>query len=268
MKLIASILSLLMIVPISGMAKEHSGNGRQSAGALSKQSRNEANQANAQNRLPQPSRDSMDFFAAAVNGNLEVADTLLQRGADINCRNCDSQGRTALNLSVAKGRGSWGYVTNPQVKYLLEHGADPNIPDMNGITPLMQIVAGDAEKKGIDIMNLLLQHGAKPGLTDNEGRSAINHVNTIIDSSQQVTLLLDAGEDINHQTKFGATLLMQAASNCPGRPFSVDFARFLLQTNANRDLKTKDGRTALDIALSLAAQVGGSCNNMVKVLKE
>ena len=43
-------------------------------------------------------------------------------------------------------------------KLLLEHEADPNIPDLNGKTPLLVSVSQGSAK----LVSLLIQHGANP----------------------------------------------------------------------------------------------------------
>ena len=55
------------------------------------------------------------------------------------------------------------------VGWLLSHGADPNIPENNGITPLMDAASGG----DIAVMRVLLEHGARADLRDNFGDTAL-----------------------------------------------------------------------------------------------
>ena len=55
-----------------------------------------------------------------LNGQFEAALKLISRGADINIQNQD--GRTAILLQVMEDN-------QPGVKFLLERGANPHIPD-------------------------------------------------------------------------------------------------------------------------------------------
>ncbi|XP_039662019.1 ankyrin repeat domain-containing protein 34A isoform X2 [Perca fluviatilis] len=72
--------------------------------------------------------------------------------------------------------------------YLLEKGADPNIPDKAGRTALMHACAGRA---GEDVALLLLENGADPSLRDYSGASALVHtINT--GDRQTLQALLDA----------------------------------------------------------------------------
>jgi ankyrin repeat protein len=56
-----------------------------------------------------------------------------------------------------------------KVKRLLVKGADPNISDVNGITPLMEAASGGA----LEIVQLLIAYGADPHRQDNFGDTAL-----------------------------------------------------------------------------------------------
>ena len=53
---------------------------------------------------------------------------------------------------------------------LLDHAADPNVRDAEGLTPLHWAAA----RKDADLVSLLLEHGADPGLADNQGRTVLD----------------------------------------------------------------------------------------------
>ena len=57
---------------------------------------------------------------------------------------------------------------------LLERGADANLADANGTTPLMVVAEGNGYiKSPTELIFLLLAHGAKRELTDSQGRTAL-----------------------------------------------------------------------------------------------
>jgi len=56
------------------------------------------------------------------------------------------------------------------VQYLLDHGANPNVADSHGITPLARV----AEKNYFRIVRLLLEHGANANVRDRFGRSPLD----------------------------------------------------------------------------------------------
>ena len=60
-------------------------------------------------------------------GDLAVVEDLLANGDDINCRG--AQNRTPLHRAVGKG-------FDEIVKLLLDKGADVNLVDAGGLTPL------------------------------------------------------------------------------------------------------------------------------------
>ncbi len=65
---------------------------------------------------------------AAFSGALKSAQFLLDHGADIQ-RRSPATGQTALHSAVSVRNN------NPMIRFLLEKGADPNIPDANGVLP-------------------------------------------------------------------------------------------------------------------------------------
>jgi hypothetical protein len=93
--------------------------------------------------VPAPARarvaDSVALPGAALRRSAESGDidgvvALLDGKVDIEAR--DSAGRTALMLAVLNGRDA-------VVTVLLAHGADPNVTDGHGETPLHLAVAGN-----------------------------------------------------------------------------------------------------------------------------
>ena len=59
------------------------------------------------------------------------------------------------------------------IKYLLDHGADPNGQDAKGETPLIQLVLSADQSKADEIEELLIKHGADINKTNKLGISFI-----------------------------------------------------------------------------------------------
>lgn len=99
---------------------------------------------------------------ATVGGNFEATTRLIEHGADINVRN--SEGRTPLFHIARNGR------PDGMARLLLERGADPEIADFFGMTPLLIASArGNANMVGI-----LMEHGVSLEHRDSLGRNALD----------------------------------------------------------------------------------------------
>jgi len=73
-------------------------------------------------------RGDTPLMNAIAYDHISCITPLLAAGADINA--CDNMGRTALSIAISR------HLDFPLVRLLLEKGANPNIPDKNGITPI------------------------------------------------------------------------------------------------------------------------------------
>jgi hypothetical protein len=79
------------------------------------------------------SRDVRILYATVKGGHVEIAKLLLEKGADVNARNCSD--RTALYVVAERGHVD-------MAKLLLEKGADPNARDCFGRTALQAAATG------------------------------------------------------------------------------------------------------------------------------
>lgn len=113
----------------------------------------------------------------------------------------DRQGRSALLRAVVALPGSLEIT-----KFLLEKGADINMADGRGTTPLMSAAHWGSEA----ITDVLLRHGAKPDLQDQEGRTALIIAAHTDIYAPIVKLLLEHGADPDLQDKQGDSALDHA----------------------------------------------------------
>lgn len=122
----------------------------------------------------------VDLVKASRDGDITLISNLARLGYDLNERN--SNGWTPLITASYHGQSE-------VVKFLLENGAQPDLNDWNGTTPLMyaQLFA----KKSMDtrIFDLLLDFGANPWVTDFEGLNLHDHIVKITNSDLAIKLI-------------------------------------------------------------------------------
>ena len=219
---------------------------------------------------------------ATINVHFDVAARLAEKGANPNI--ADSAGMAALYAAVDIAHADplinrppakpSGRLTAPDlVTVLLKRGANPNQPLKapllmrqhstgdaslgDGATPLMRAVkAGD-----LALMRILLDHGANPS------SSLKNQTTTLMmvlsarggrgltpesPGYQAIELLLDRGADVNAANGAGETVLHQAVSRGDA------IVRLLTMRGARVDVRDKQGRTPLDVALGAAGTGGGA----------
>jgi ankyrin repeat protein len=137
---------------------------------------------------PKPEWESVIYGAAGVARDAELTRLLLERGADPNDEETpyhspETYGNEALKVLVESGKLSEDSLAtmllrkadwhdDEGMKYLLEHGADPNRMTRWHYTALHQAVRRD---NGIEKIEMLLAHGADPTLKNGlDGKSAVS----------------------------------------------------------------------------------------------
>lgn len=130
----------------------------------------------------QSSSSSFPVHRSAMSGDLESLKQLVKSGAAVNA---PSDLGTPLHCAAGSGHIEC-------VKYLLKQNVDMEIPDENGVTPLMASVAcGDTQT-----MNLLLEAGADPNSGAAGGATAM-HIAASMDNVGVISSLVSKGADPN-----------------------------------------------------------------------
>jgi uncharacterized protein len=226
---------------------------------------------------------------AARDNNMDAARTLVETGANVNQVE-EAEKLSPLVIAIVNGHYELA-------KYLVDHGADPNVATVQGVAALYAVmdvewvphnwfpepVTAQEKVKYLDLMKDLIEHGANVNarLVKKPWFRTTSHDASWVDvpgatpfwrAAQACDLtamqfLLDHGADPNIATEAGVTPLMVASGLGWGWNFSVNSSagwigatKFLLAHNANVNLVAKDGNTALHGA----AYVGD--NDLVKLL--
>jgi ankyrin repeat protein len=186
---------------------------------------------------------------------------LLSRGA--NAKSRAASGTDALTVAAAY-RG-----TRDALQEMLDAGASPQAPE--GVrtrhSPLVfAAMTGDLEnvrlllKSGAEpsaealseavtfgypeVLKSLIDAGADATITEGSGINLV-HWATITNRPEVIPVLIAAKADINATDEFGFTPLMYAATVDEG---NIDVATLLLKAGADRTIRNKENRTALDQA--------------------
>lgn len=132
------------------------------------------------------------LYEAAWDGQVEEAERLLKQGADVNA--LTPTGRSVLWAAINKRR-------NSMVELLLNHGADPNMPEPAASGSLAEAtgVIGDTPlyigilMKDVSLVEILLKHGADPNRPDRSGFYPLDHASKFSKSKDIKRILINAG---------------------------------------------------------------------------
>ena len=137
-----------------------------------------------------------DLFSRAVDrGSLEHLETVVLLGANVNWRQDDEAGLTGLQKAVWVG-------SMEKLEFLLSKGADANLTDKWGRTPLGRTNSNDVAK-------ILLEHGADPNKADEDGCTPL-HDAVMWDNKALIKTLMEGGADPHRADKQGDSPLQMA----------------------------------------------------------
>jgi uncharacterized protein len=121
------------------------------------------------------------LLIAARTGDRAIFHDLLAAGADVHA--VDRNGCTALSFAAQSNFGA------PLVTDLLDMGFDPNQPDHDGQTPLMEAAAADNQRT----VQVLLAHGAKLNPKNRDRQTAMDHAKETHDDGMVAMLQARGG---------------------------------------------------------------------------
>ncbi|KAF8692213.1 hypothetical protein HU200_039816 [Digitaria exilis] len=185
------------------------------------------------------------LHCAAGRGHLEICRFLVEElGLDVN--SAANGSGTSVHFAAVGGDAR-------VLRYLLDHGGDPAVPDGKGSMPLH-----DAAEQGVvggpvffvppghyEAVRLLLSKGVDVDPVNHRGTPL--HLAAAKDRDQVVKILLehgaDAGADVNFISPSGLTVLMKAADDG-----LTDMVKFLLQSGADPNIADEDGKIPIMFA--------------------
>jgi ankyrin repeat protein len=134
-----------------------------------------------------------------------------------------------------------------RVRQLLGRGADVNVRDEEGRTPLFSAVLAGS----VGLVGLLLESNADVNAQDNEGWTAL-HFAVQEYEPEIARLLIARGANVNAQDHVGISVLWRAVFSAADRD---EIVRELVKAGAKENLPNKAGETPAQLAARLGSTV-------------
>jgi ankyrin repeat protein len=143
------------------------------------------------------------FHYAIINGYVDIAELLLDRGANVNAVN--KRGETALHLAATRQNAK-------AVLVLIARGANVNAADADGITPLHD---ASHAVDGCDTVRVLVYKGAGLNARTRHGRTPLH---SAVDKGdiKSAAFLIEKGAKVNIKDENGRTPLDIAIREAEG----------------------------------------------------
>ncbi|OAM52407.1 hypothetical protein A7981_02680 [Methylovorus sp. MM2] len=192
------------------------------------------------------------FVESACNGDQGTVQLFVQADMNINVLAApgknDGMPKSALHCAASQGRTT-------MAKSLIEQGANINIQDEEGNTPLWYVaksggISKDGVNHSIEMATLLIKHKADVNLQGDKGGPFLTAIAS--NQTELADYLIEKGADVKSRNKEGYTALMAIAQNYYGsnKTDRIERARGLVKAGVDVNAQTKTGYTALTIACS------------------
>ncbi|OMJ74274.1 hypothetical protein SteCoe_26827 [Stentor coeruleus] len=168
-------------------------------------------------------------------GNLKKINELLQATPEILNLRDQHLGLTLLANSIKYGQTELS-------QFLLTQGADPNISNIIGETPLHIAV----DNSDFDSAKLLLQYKAEPNCMTVDGETPLHH-SAFIGDKKMMNVLLSYGADPN----IVDTILGRSPLHCAVQCEHIECIQLLLNYGADVNIKDKEGCSSISTCESI-----------------
>ncbi|MEJ2601157.1 MAG: ankyrin repeat domain-containing protein [Anaerolineales bacterium] len=185
-------------------------------------------------QLQAPPVDPLHKYIESIGSSLpqdagKEIEAILDAGQDINQKDRGT-GATALDIAARNNNAG-------AIRLLLDRGADPDIPNLIGRTPLVNAAVWGKTNS----LKALLGYGANVNSIELWGGTALDAARDD-NNYENVKLLIEAGADVNARDVDGNTPLMKAVLNK-----QADIEKLLLQNGADPNVKNNYGHTLEDM---------------------
>ena len=174
---------------------------------------------------------------ASNNNHVEIVKLLLEAGVNVNQKG--AQGTTPLLFALVRRDGDTSDRSG-MVALLLAAGADPNATNEQGIRILDSALSFAMAPGGLKIFKLLVEAGAELDVPDTLGNTPLHRATYDI-HEEIVSILLDAGADVKKRNKYGETPAAVAENRAKSFPADSSYTSRLITLAALIKSKEKPG---------------------------
>jgi ankyrin repeat protein len=216
--------------------------------------------------IPVPYRYLSMLHLAAWDADLEMMDDLISKGADMEAK--DPLGYTPMHYAMTKSQKTVGRASAVEAtKLLIRKGADVNSKNRRGLSLLHWVAYG----VDIEGCTLLLDNGADIEIQDNDGLTPLGcavglygisedhifcnyeapHAKYRVGNERTVRFLLERGANINAQANRGRSLLHLLVMSHQSKQYkqsAIKAISFFLANGADITIQDDEGKTPLDYA--------------------
>lgn len=170
------------------------------------------------------------LFCAAKEGDLSAIENALHEGADIHAKN--DQEWSVLHFAVRDR------CFLDCVKFIVEHGVNPNVTDNQGKTPIHLAVKLGA----LEVIEYLISQGADPVAKNNKGETTIMEA-AISGDVECLNKLLPYCDDINAKDYTGLSAIAFSAADSR----NLECVKTLIAFGADLSILYPNNKTLLDL---------------------